>query len=320
MTFLAVILLIVYFSCNVNSELDEFPKFPVPKFDNGDVEWTVTPRIVGGYSAFEGEFPAKISIQQTGYPNRVTHFCGGALINLIHVLTAAHCVTTAEGALRPPSFFLLVGDLLDLTTTLPHRQSKTATHVFVHPRYNTEYILNDIAIIRANSQFVVTSTFSPLGRIQVTPNPGVSCSVAGWGATVYEGPISPRLQRINAAIISRAQCNGRDSYNGFVRDGMICAGTMAGGVDTCQGDSGGALICGNEITGIVSWGIECALPMLPGVYTEVAAFNPWIDEMLLWDGTHASIPTPTTVRSGSTFMSISITLIAACLSVALASR
>lgn len=42
--------------------------------------------------------------------------------------------------------------------------------------------------------------------------------------------------------------------------------------------------------------IGCALPNLPGVYTDVAVYNNWIDETIIWDsGEHEHIPTPTTV-------------------------
>jgi secreted trypsin-like serine protease len=69
---------------------------------------------------------------------------------------------------------------------------------------------------------------------------------------------------------------------------MVCAGPMAGGQDSCNGDSGGPLLVpdpddpGSWLqVGITSWGPEgCALPLLPGVYAEVAAARPWIDQFL----------------------------------------
>jgi len=220
---------------------------------------------------------------------------------------------------------MLIGDVLNLAIITASRQARTATHVFVHPSYNIDYVLNDIAVIRVSQPFIASSTFAPVGRALITPETGVSCSVGGWGALFVDGPISPRLQRINATIIDRAICNGPDSYNGLVKDGMICAGTMAGGVDTCQGDSGGGLICGNYIAGLVSWGIGCALPLLPGVYTDVADFNDWIEERIIWEGVHEIIPTPTTVMTeapegSSTSILISLNLIGACLLIALVSQ
>lgn len=68
-----------------------------------------------------------------------------------------------------------------------------------------------------------------------------------------------------------------------VTDGMICAGYTEGGKDACQGDSGGPLLCHDSndreryyVAGIVSWGVKCANPKLPGVYANVLKFIPWI--------------------------------------------
>lgn len=50
-----------------------------------------------------------------------------------------------------------------------------------------------------------------------------------------------------------------------------------------KGDSGGPLLCRDEedrnrwfVGGIVSWGIKCAHPHLPGVYAYVPKYVPWI--------------------------------------------
>ena len=57
---------------------------------------------------------------------------------------------------------------------------------------------------------------------------------------------------------------------------MFCAGFEDGGRDACQGDSGGPLVLNNVQIGIVSWGIGCALPFLPGVYADVGNLRNWI--------------------------------------------
>merc|ERR1711908_69544 len=59
-------------------------------------------------------------------------------------------------------------------------------------------------------------------------------------------------------------------------DSMICAGLDQGGKDSCQGDSGGPFMCGNQLSGVVSWGYGCAEAGYPGVYTQTSYFVDWV--------------------------------------------
>ncbi|KAL6422856.1 hypothetical protein ACFW04_010409 [Cataglyphis niger] len=57
---------------------------------------------------------------------------------------------------------------------------------------------------------------------------------------------------------------------------MFCAGYLEGGKDSCQGDSGGGMVCNGVLTGIVSGGEGCAQPRLPGVYADIFYYVDWI--------------------------------------------
>ena len=69
---------------------------------------------------------------------------------------------------------------------------------------------------------------------------GQRCYITGWG-TLSQGGSQPQiLQEAQVPIVTRREC--RKSYgNSRITDRMLCAGYSKGGIDSCQGDSGGKL-------------------------------------------------------------------------------
>lgn len=48
-----------------------------------------------------------------------------------------------------------------------------------------------------------------------------------------------------------------------------------------QGDSGGPLVCKGVVEGVVAWGSRvCGNPKKPAVFTRVANYTNWIQEIL----------------------------------------
>ena len=107
--------------------------------------------------------------------------------------------------------------------------------------------------------------------------------VCGWGNTQVIGSNYPaQLHCVNTKYVEQSVCNARNHYNGQILAGMFCAGEVGeGGKDACQGDSGGPVtteVDGNTVVvGATSWGIGCAYPNYPGVYTDVAMFRDWLN-------------------------------------------
>ncbi|KRX54022.1 Transmembrane protease serine 11E [Trichinella sp. T9] len=144
--------------------------------------------------------------------------------------------------------------------------------VHPHPFFNKSIRpAYDIAVLQLLKPAVENSSKSLVCLPTSDVAPGQKCIVTGWGRTVEGGSPSKMLQQIKVPILTNAECNAPSRYSGFVSPTMFCAGFDEGGRDSCQGDSGGPLVCEQdgiwELRGTVSWGIGCARPMRPGVYS-----------------------------------------------------
>nr|XP_019543397.2 trypsin delta-like [Aedes albopictus] len=257
------------------SVISGIPLYKHPHYDSaGKPLWF--PRIIGGTPATLGEFPSKVSLQTT---QNSAHFCGGTLLSLRHVLTAAHCITDIQGIPMSASRIQAMADDLNVLPKMGSatRQVRQAKSLNIHDKYNPTTLANDLALVSLVSEFTKTNSLYPSKRASSAPPPGQLCSLAGWGVVVENSQtISPSLQRVNLEVISFQHCNA--AYQGALVKGMMCA--SAPGRDACQGDSGGALICQNRVAGVVSFGSGCAHPTYPGVYMDITHYEKWIGKAL----------------------------------------
>ncbi|XP_063049470.1 anionic trypsin-2-like [Engraulis encrasicolus] len=147
----------------------------------------------------------------------------------------------------------------------------------IYYRYNYRTFDNDIMLLKLERpvQLSANIALAPLPSDDSDPLAhGAACTVSGWGVTrVYSYYLSPVLRAVDVNVIAKCQYY----YYWRITDNMVCAGSYYGGKDSCQGDSGGPLICDGRFEGIVSWGISCANPYFPGVYTKVRNYVRWIN-------------------------------------------
>ena len=115
--------------------------------------------------------------------------------------------------------------------------------------------------------------YTPVGDLQAI----------GWGTLVEGGSIPDRLQEVTVPLVTDAACRAAYLLVNYIYETMICAGEA--GKDACQGDSGGPLVNTDSngtvyLVGLTSFGVGCARPRYPGVYTEVSFFQDWIEESI----------------------------------------
>lgn len=256
-------------------------------------------RIVGGRDSKLGEFPWTVMIRESSllgifYKTK----CGGVLIDLKWVLTAAHCQPKMFGSL-----VAIIGEHSDMMVPIGNQSGayynkkvflrpavRKVRRMIVHRDYNYVNFDNDIALLELESPFTLEPHVVPI----CLPNndedfDGRQGTVAGWGKISYSSHALPEVMQVaQLPVMSNKRCMQMYEASGHLKlisDSFLCAGLKAGGSDSCDGDSGSPLQVQREdgrwvLAGTVSHGIKCAEPNLPGIYIRTSAYLAWIKAVM----------------------------------------
>ncbi|XP_037083644.1 prostasin-like, partial [Pollicipes pollicipes] len=177
----------------------------------------------------------------------------------------------------------------DLTRAEHSQERHRVAKVIRHGQYRYPSFQKDIAL-RLSDKITWDQYKQPvcLPSVGSPPVQGDPATVAGWGwLDEYSkgGQQAKVLQRVHVPVVTATTCSSwfSEAERGVtVRRGQLCAGYKSGGKDGCQGDSGGPLVSRRNghytLIGVVSAGIGCARPNLPGIYTDVHEYLDWIVE------------------------------------------
>jgi trypsin len=237
-------------------------------------------KIIGGHAATEHH---PWFVQLLSEETSAEGFCGGTLIAPQIVVTAAHCIKPSDVKDLHVALGLADGENLHLNHPVKVRG------IIVHPDYAATNTKNDIALLYLAdySGVVFEKPVAPLpfNRDSASPeSDGVSVLAVGLGmlspiGSLYDGVV----REVTLPLIATAQC--AETYEGLDST-QFCAGQWeTGGIDTCNGDSGGPIVSQSssgdwKLVGLTSHGDSCGQRGSPGVYTRLSAYAAWIDQSI----------------------------------------
>ncbi|KAF4091318.1 hypothetical protein AMELA_G00035590 [Ameiurus melas] len=238
-------------------------------------------RIIGGDSASPGDIPWQVALVLRSTQQV---FCGGSILSEQWVITAAHCIQEA----KQTAFFIRVGEH-NVNKKDGTEQDLEVEKAIMHPRYDPSISLynHDIALVRLRNSILFTDhvrsiCLGPSSLSETLLQSGTLATISGWGRLLFNGRTAETLQIAEVPYVDRSDC--KESSSERITHYMFCAGHQDASKDACQGDSGGPHANQHQgtwfLTGIVSWGEECAKKGKYGVYTRVGNYYKWIQYVM----------------------------------------
>lgn len=235
---------------------------------------SISARIVNGTIASIETFPWMVKLQ---IKYRVWMGCCGVILTARHVLTAAHCVKR-DGSLEPSEIRVSYGH-----SEHEKGQVLSVKALYRHRHFNATTYNHDIAMLVLNTSL----TLGPTSRHICLPSGNHTFDdqkaiVVGWGS-MHESSIygASELRYTSQVVWPSGNCSAKLKF--FNHNTQICAYDRYS--DACVGDSGGPLMIKNgdvfELIGLVSNGIGCNRPDMPGGYTRITRYLKWINKALI---------------------------------------
>ncbi len=210
-------------------------------------------RIVNGDQSYRGQWPwmAVVGVYFRDDTNRwinITQKCAATLIANRYLLTAAHCLSNqlpTFDTMRLPNryqsslkdTYRVSFDVIDVENDINNnrnmKQSRTFTleHTCIHPGFNHNTLLHDIAILKLKQPIVRSSVVDTicLPTQEQSINNGTRVWVAGWGSNAEYSSSLNTLMHADLQILPPSLCQSIEST-----DYQMCAGWSDGKKDACN--------------------------------------------------------------------------------------
>lgn len=232
-------------------------------------------RVVGGNAIQIQAAPWTVFIQNTGSVEY--DLCSGAIIDPLHILTAAHCVFDSQGTLAQPGQLTVKAGISNWSAPLGSdaEQDRGVSSFTVHPgySYSTTPGPDDVAVIALSSPLDLSGAAAKAVALPTSAAPypvGQTVTLAGFGEETSGTAPSGQLNALTATVEPQGNCGG-DS--GVLDDATrFCAASASS--SSCEGDSGGGLVTSGStptLLGVLSAGAPDCPTGSASIYTDVSA-------------------------------------------------
>lgn len=245
------------------------------------------PRIINGSRVESGQFPyfAFLKIRVYGHPGAL--ICGGSIIDVHWIVTAAHCVKD-----RKFNYVWKVEAYIG-TTDRGFKSSEPLeierSSIYIHE--SSYQLSHDIALLKLERAIEYTDLVKKIALpTQYEEEQFTRVTVMGFGETRSgdKRSDSRHLLKTEVVLVNSDKCKAVHFVK-YIEENMLCAGNTGASdksSDTCGGDSGGPLIGvrpngEHVLLGITSYSDgTCGKPYTPAVYVRVSTFVNWINEKM----------------------------------------
>jgi hypothetical protein len=197
-----------------------------------------------------GAFPAVVRIGRRIGTNGLS-LCTGVFVSSTTLLTAAHCIDdTPNGGIM-----LLPGETLDATlagATVAVRAFAAGPTGSNIDSSDPAALADDIAVVEFAQP--VSTAFTPVATER--PSAGTPATLVGYGITTLEGqPVNPdedHRKRAGGNVVINPLVEGHPQIFTGGQTAAASAAANGGAAFGEHGDSGGPLLVGGEIAGVLS--------------------------------------------------------------------
>lgn len=200
----------------------------------------MSPQIVGGRNALEGEAPyiASVQVDRTGN-GQYRHTCGSSILSPTWLLTAAHCITENHPLVAP---LRIVAGEHNFAVQSGNEQIRLTPNFIIHELYAGGVAPYDIALLQAQTPLVLVPGI--VARIHLpTPAsiPSGYVQLFGWGSiSMTTDPIIPDiLQTVTKDVLPLALCHEVLDYKypegTPLHSTNVCTGPLNSVITACSG-------------------------------------------------------------------------------------